>query len=65
VNDCVAYDFIYERSAATTLDNSFLEQVKVRAGRYVVYADLCELSDDRLASCNITFKKIPRDIARI
>jgi len=60
-----AYYFYYERDAATTLDYAFLATVKKQAGGYIIYADLCALSNAELQKWNITFKKIPRDIAKI
>ena len=33
--------------------------------RYETYADLCTISDEELKKWNITFKKIPRDIAKV
>ena len=60
-----AYYFYYEKDALTTLNRDFLAGVKTRAEGYVMYADLCTLSDEELADCRITFKKIPRDISRL
>ncbi len=60
-----AYYFYYERETATMLDYAFLSTVKKRADGYTIYADLCMLSDAELKKRNITFKKIPRDIAKL
>lgn len=60
-----AYYFYYEKDALTTLNRDFLAGVKTKAEGYVMYADLCTLSDEELADCHITFKKIPRDISRL
>lgn len=60
-----AYYFYYEREAVTTLDYAFLATVKKQAGGYTIYANLCTLSDTELKKWNITFKKIPRDIAKL
>jgi len=60
-----AYYFYYERDCLTTLNNDFLSTVKTQAGSYVMYADLCMLSDEELSDFHITFKKIPRDISRL
>jgi len=60
-----AYYFHYEKGRATTLDTEFLSLVKRKAERYVIYADQCALSDSILNQYNITFKKIPRDIAKL
>ena len=60
-----AYYFCYEKDEATTLNREFLHTVKTKADHYVIYADRCTLSDAELAKFQITFKKIPRDIARL
>lgn len=58
-----AYYLYYEKKAVTTLNRDFLHTVKTKAENYVMYADLCTLSDRELEKYHITFKKIPRDIA--
>ena len=60
-----AYYFFYEKEAITTLNNDFLSTIQTKAGAYIIYADLCTLSDRELEKYNITFKKIPRDISRL
>lgn len=60
-----AYYFYYEKHAATTLNREFLHTVKTKADAYVIYADLCTLSDAELERYHITFKKIPRDITKL
>ncbi len=60
-----AYYFYYERDAVTTLNREFLHTVKTKADAYVIYADLCMLSEAELEKYRITFKKIPRDITRL
>ena len=60
-----AYYFYYEKDSVTTLNHKFLTTVKTRAESYVLYADRCILSDTELEKFHITFKKIPRDIARL
>lgn len=60
-----AYYFYYEREAVTTLNREFLHTVKTKADAYVIYADLCTLSDAELEKYHITFKKIPRDITKL
>ena len=60
-----AYYFYYERDRATMLDRSFLDTIDIPATHYVIYADLCTLTEDELNALNITFKKIPRDITRL
>ena len=60
-----AYYFNYEKDGQTVLDNDFLRTIKTKADAYVIYADICNLSDTKMSKYNITFKKIPRDIARL
>ena len=60
-----AYYFYYEKEQITTLNNDFLNTIQTTAGAYVIYADLCTLSDNELEKYNITFKKIPRDITKL
>lgn len=60
-----AYYFYYEKYIATTLSVEFLPQIKHKADGYVIYADMCAVSDKELKEWNITFKKIPRDIAKL
>ena len=60
-----AYYFYYEKEQITTLNNDFLNTIQTGAGAYVIYADLCTLSDSELEKYNITFKKIPRDITKL
>lgn len=60
-----AYYFNYEKDASTTLNAAFLKSIKTQAEAYVIYADTCIISDNKLQQFNITFKKIPRDIARL
>ena len=60
-----AYYFYYEKDAITTLDHGFLATIPERADSYIIYADLCTIPADELAKYNITFKKIPRDIAKL
>ena len=60
-----AYYFYYEKEAITTLDHDFLATIPERADSYVIYADLCTIPTDELVKYNITFKKIPRDIAKL
>lgn len=60
-----AYYFYYEKEALCILNYEFLSHVQEKADHYVIYADQCTLSDDELLKYGITFKKIPRDIARL
>ena len=60
-----AYYFYYDRENVTTLNRDFLHTVKTKADAYVIYADLCTLSEAVLEKYHITFKKIPRDITKL
>ena len=60
-----AYYFYYERERVTTLDHAFLATVQTKAKGYTIYADLCAIPQETLRKHNITFKKIPRDIAQL
>ena len=60
-----AYYFFYERDSVTALDYAFLSTIKTKAEGYTIYADLCAIPQETLRKYNITFKKIPRDIARL
>lgn len=60
-----AYYFCYEKGSTVKLNRALLRRLKTKAERYVIYADICLLDDSELEKYNITFKKIPRDIARL
>lgn len=60
-----AYYFYYDKDSMTTLDREFLHTVKTKSESYVIYADLCTLSDRELEKYHIVFKKIPRDISKL
>ena len=60
-----AYYFYYEKNDVTTLDHAFLVTIDEKADGYIIYADICTLSESELKHYNITFKKIPRDIAKL
>ncbi len=60
-----AYYFYYDRDEITTLSLDFLATIQTRAESYVIYADLCTISEKELIDKHITFRKIPRDIHRI
>lgn len=62
--DDTAYYFCWEKGSVTTLNRTTLSRFRTRAERYVIYADNCTLSDEEMKRWHITFKKIPRDIAR-
>ena len=65
VADGAAYYFCYEKGSMVKLNRTLLRKLKTKAERYVVYADICLLDEKELEKYNITFKKIPRDIARL
>ncbi|WP_130838540.1 site-specific DNA-methyltransferase [Lachnoclostridium sp. Marseille-P6806] len=65
IHNDTAYYFNYEKDRQTVLDNEFLKSIKTKADAYVIYSDTCNLSDTKMNRFNITFKKIPRDIARL
>ena len=60
-----AYYFYYDKKHITTLNREFLHTVKTPSDSYVMYADLCTLSNAELEKYHITFKKIPRDISKL
>lgn len=47
----------------TVLNYDFLSTIQEKQEAYIIYADLCALSDSELLKFGITFKKIPRDIS--
>lgn len=65
INNNTGYYFFYEKDRITTLGYEFLATIKEKAESYLIYADLCTISDEELKKHNITFKKIPRDIAKL
>jgi len=62
--DATAYYFYYIQDSLTTLDESFLRNIKTKAEQYIIYADNCLLDDNLMQKYHIIFKKIPRDITR-
>ena len=64
VSNSSAYYFYYYKDELTTLDDSFLRKIKIKAEQYIIYADNCVLDDSLMQKYHITFKKIPRDITR-
>ena len=64
-NNGTAYYFYYDPQNVTVLDYSFLSTIKDKADGYIIYADRCALSDNKLTELGIIFKKIPRDITRL
>lgn len=59
------YYFYYEKESLTTLNHGFLSTLEEKADAYLIYADLCTIPEEELKKYNITFKKIPRDIAKL
>lgn len=57
--------FFYEPDRMTTLDPAFLVACAIQTPSSVIYADTCTVSEQTLLEKGITFKKIPRDIARL
>ena len=64
-NNNTGYYFYYEKERVTTLGYEFLSTITEKSESYLIYADLCTIPDEELKKHNITFKKIPRDIARL
>ena len=64
-NNNTGYYFFYEKDRITTLGYEFLATIKEKSESYLIYADLCTIPDEELKQHNITFKKIPRDIAKL
>lgn len=64
-NNHTAYYFYYEPDQMCVLDYAFLPTIPEKAESYLIYADRCALSESDLLRFGITFKKIPRDIARV
>ena len=64
-NNHTAYYFYYEPDQMCVLDYAFLSTIPEKAESYLIYADRCALSESDLLRFGITFKKIPRDIARM
>lgn len=59
------YYFHYDPDAVTALSSDYLATITQKAEQYVIYADICTLSEEELLYHSITFRKIPRDIAKV
>lgn len=59
------YYFYYQPNEVTTLDDAYLTNVTDLCEQYVMYADVCLLSERTMLQHNIIFKKIPRDISKL
>ncbi len=57
--------FHYQPHQLTVLDDAYLVNITELCEQYVVYADVCLLSEKVLLQHNIIFKKIPRDISKL
>jgi adenine-specific DNA-methyltransferase len=57
--------FCYQPNEVVTLDFELLASLKITSQRSVIYADVCTLGPQFMAQRKITFKKIPRDIAKL
>jgi len=64
ISNNTAIYFYYDKDKETTLDDSFLRTIKTRAEQYIIYADICLISETLAQKYHIIFKKIPRDITR-
>lgn len=58
------YYFMYKQDTITTLSSSTLSTLPIRGESTVIYADRCVISSELLNELKITFKQIPRKIAR-
>ena len=47
------------------LNEAFLRTIRTDADSYMIYADINALDEATMKRHHITFKKIPRDIARL
>lgn len=63
-NNEVGYWFYYKKNEVTSLDYEFLRTMKTKSEQYIIYADVCLLSEEFCKEKNIIFKKIPRDIQK-
>jgi adenine-specific DNA-methyltransferase len=61
----IGFYFHYQPHEATILDDAYLKNVTEPCEQYVMYADVCLLSERTLLRHNIIFKKIPRDISKL
>lgn len=61
----ISYFFYYEPEHETVLNDTALAHILTKqclADQYIIYADSCTLSEQRLKRLGIIFKKIPRQI---
>lgn len=57
--------FNYKPNEVTIIDDAYLVNVTEPCEQYIMYADMCLLSEKTLLKHNIIFKKIPRDISKL
>lgn len=65
IHNDVSYYLCYNKNEDTVLDYDFLSTITEKTNEYVIYADVCLLSEQELDKYNITFKKMPRDIIKL
>lgn len=64
IKENTSYYFFYEKDKECVLNYDFLSTIDIKTDAYIIYADACTLSKEELANYHISFKKIPRDIAK-
>ena len=65
ISNSTAYYIFYEKDKTTSLDWNTIGVVDIKADAYVIYADICNLSEEFMVKNHIQFKKIPRDIKKL
>lgn len=66
-NKGTSYFFYYEPEHETILSDSTLAHIVTqtcKGDQYIIYADACLLSPEKLKRLNVIFKKIPREIRK-
>ncbi|MGM9864834.1 MAG: site-specific DNA-methyltransferase [Muribaculaceae bacterium] len=66
-NKGTSYFFYYEPEHETILSDSTLAHIVTqicKGDQYIIYADACLLSPEKLKMLNVIFKKIPREIRK-
>ena len=59
------YYLAYEPGSLSTLDYNLLGELPAGGASTIIYADRCSLDADTLKKLGITYKQIPRQIARV
>ena len=62
--DGIVYYLAYEPGEETVLDWDLLSELPTRDRTTVIYADRCVIDQETLERLGITFKQVPRQIAR-